>query len=153
MSRNYNFHNSKGLTGTDCKSAPAGGLQIRASGGAGFIDLHERITFGVIVCAVAMKFLPARIANPRQRGIVNPRQRGGHMLVVGKQPVAGGNLLEVFQWGRGQASGMDRQDFYSNGVGYQFYMQYSGLQNLFYPNTFTNQMRNFFYNPRVIYNW
>jgi hypothetical protein len=41
----------------------------------------------------------------------------------------------------------------SNGVGYQFYMQYSGIQNLFYPSTFTDQMRNFFYSPRVIYNW
>jgi hypothetical protein len=41
-----------------------------------------------------------------------------HMLVVGKQPAAVGNLLEVFQWSTGQASRMDSQDFYSNGVGY-----------------------------------
>jgi RHS repeat-associated protein len=102
-------------------------------------------------------FLGSQPGGPNMRYVVNPHDGRvldmRHMLVVGKQPVAVGNLLEVFQWGTGQASGMDRQDFYSNGVGYQFYMQYSGLQNLFYPNTFTDQMRNFFYNPRVIYNW
>lgn len=75
------------------------------------------------------------------------------MLVVGKQPVAVGNLLEVFQWGTGQASGMDPQDFYSNGVGYQFYMQSSSLQRLIAPTTFTDQLNSFFSNPRVIYNW
>jgi hypothetical protein len=102
-------------------------------------------------------FLGSQPGGPNMRYVVNPHDGRvldmRHMLVVGKQPAAVGNLLEVFQWSIGQASGMDPQDFYSNGVGYQFYMQYSGIQNLFYPSTFTDQMRNFFYSPRVIYNW
>jgi len=47
---------------------------------------------------------------------------------------------------------MNRQDFYSNGVGYQFYRQTSSLQRLFAPSTFTDQLNNFFYSPRVIIN-
>lgn len=103
-------------------------------------------------------FLSSQPGGPNMRYVVNPHDGRvldmRHMLVVGKYPVAVGNLLEVYQWTRGQASGMDRQDFYSNGVGYQFYRQYSGgLQNLFYPSTFTDQMRKFFYGPRVNINW
>jgi hypothetical protein len=125
-----------------------------------FINANKSLTRSEIINQRqdrSKTFLGSQPGGPNMRYVVNPHDGRvldmRHMLVVGKQPVAVGNLLEVFQWGTGQASGMDRQDFYSNGVGYQFYMQYSGLQNLFYPNTFTDQMRNFFYNPRVIYNW
>jgi len=89
------------------------------------------------------------VINPHDDRVIDMR----HMLVIGKKPAALGNFLEVFQWGIGQASGMDPQDFYSNGVGYQFYMQYNSMQNLIAPRTFTDQLNSFFSNPRVLYNW
>lgn len=69
------------------------------------------------------------VRNPHDGKVIDMR----HMLVVGKYPAAIGNILEAYQWLDGQASGMDRQDFYSNSVGYQFYMQYNSFQNAIAP--------------------
>ena len=65
-------------------------------------------------------------------------------------PQAVGNFVEFYQWVMGDVSGMDKQDFYSNGVGHQFYRQLDFWQNLFYPSTFTDQMYSFFFGPQVI---
>ncbi len=97
----------------------------------------------------------SQLGGPYMRYVVNPHDGRvldmRHMLVVGNYPVAVGNLLEGFQWITGQASGMDPQDFYSNEVGYQFYMQYNSILDFFAPTTFTKQLGNFFNNPRIIY--
>jgi RHS repeat-associated protein len=102
-------------------------------------------------------FLGSQAGGPNMRYVINPHDGRvidmRHMLIVGNSPVAVGNLLEVFQWTMKQASGMDPQDFYSNGVGYQFYMQSSTLQRLISPTTFTDQLNSFFKNQKVIYNW
>jgi len=58
-----------------------------------------------------------------------------------------GNFVEFYQWIMGDAIGMNRQDFYSNVVGYQFYSQLNFWQNLFYPSTFADQIYRFFFGP------
>jgi hypothetical protein len=125
-----------------------------------FINANQGLTRNEIINQRqdrSKTFLSSQPGGPNMRYVINPHDGRvidmRHMLVVGKSPAAVGNLLEVGQWIRGQASGMDRQDFYSNGVGYQFYRQYSPLQNVFLPKTFTNQINNFFSNPRIIINW
>ena len=89
------------------------------------------------------------VRNPHDGRVLDMR----HMLIVGNRPVIIGNLLEVLQWMVGQASGMDPQDFYSNGVGYQFYMQSGFLHRLIAPTSFIDQLNNFFSNPKIICNW
>ncbi len=89
------------------------------------------------------------VVNPHDGRILDMR----HMLVVGKQPVIMGNLVEIGQLIFDPSIALSRQDWYSNGVGYQFYRQSSSLQRLIAPTTFTDQLNSFFSNPRVIYNW
>ena len=105
----------------------------------------------------SITIIDSQPGGPDMRYVVNPNDGRvldmRHMLVVGRQPVAAGILLEVFQWGLGNVSGMDPQDFYSNGVGYQFYMLNNSFINLIKPSTFTDQMRTFFNNPRTTYCW
>lgn len=88
------------------------------------------------------------VRNPHDGRVIDMR----HMLIVGKYPAVIGNIIETYQWLDGQASGMDRQDFYSNGVGYQFNMQYNWLQNVIDPKTFTDQLNRFFSNPPLYIN-
>lgn len=77
-----------------------------------------------------------------------------HMLIVGKYPVFVGNLFEVYQYSHHEKSAFDKQDFYSNGVGYQFYMQhYSASGNLLAPRKFVDHLESFFFNPIIIYQW
>ena len=103
-------------------------------------------------------FLNSQQGGPSMRYVTNPHDGKvldmRHMLIIGNLPPAVGNLVEVGQWMRGKASGMNPQDFNSNGVGYQFYMQFnSGLQDFFFPNTFTNRLELFFNSPRKIFNY
>jgi len=97
--------------------------------------------------------LNSQLGGPYMRYVINPRDGKvidmRHMLVVGKMPPAVGNFVEFYQWVMGESSGMDRQDFYSNTVGYQFYRQFNFWQNLFGPSTFTDQMHRFFFGPQV----
>lgn len=89
------------------------------------------------------------VINPHDGRVLDMR----HMLVIGKYPSSAGNLLEIGQWAAGQASGMDRQDFYSNRVGYEYYRQDYGLLNLFAPRSFTKQLGYYFNNPRRVIYW
>lgn len=101
--------------------------------------------------------LNSQPGGPFMRYVINPHDGRvldmRHMLVVGNYPSIVGNLVEVGQWVNGQVSGMDRQDFYSNRVGYEFYRQDIGLLNIIAPRTFTEQLGFYFNNPRRVINW
>ena len=80
-----------------------------------------------------------------------------HMLIVGKYGRAVGTPLEFVQWGNGQASGMDPQDFYSNNLGYNFYNNVNGrgvtgwiINNVISsPTDFSNRVNLFLTNPNL----
>jgi hypothetical protein len=88
------------------------------------------------------------VVNPHDGRVLDMRQ----VLIIGYLQIKVGFFVEVFQWTTRQASNMDSQDFYSNGLGYQFYMQSSDLQRLIAPTIFSDQLNIFFYKPKVIYN-
>lgn len=133
------------------------GSQKRAYSMSEFINANKGLTRTEIINQLdnrSKSFLNSQQGGPAMRYVRNPHDGKvldmRHMLIVGKLPTIVGNLLEVGQWLDGQPSGMNPQDFYSNNVGYQFYMQYSGILNYFYPREFTNQLQNFFNSPRII---
>lgn len=101
--------------------------------------------------------LNSQPGGPHLRYVINPHDGRvldmRHMLVVGKYASTIGNLVEAGQWAAGQASGMDRQDFYSNRVGYEYYRQDYGLLNVFVPHSFTKQLGYYFNNPRRVIYW
>ena len=101
--------------------------------------------------------LNSQPGGPNLRYVVNPHDGKvldmRHMLIVGKYPVVVGNVIEFTQWLTGDNSGMKAQDFYSNGVGYQFFQQYNSVQNFLQPNTFSDQLNDYFFNPKKSYSW
>ncbi len=100
--------------------------------------------------------LDSQPGGPNMRFVINPHDGRildmRHMLIIGNYPGIIGNFVEVFQWVDGQESGMNLQDFYSNEVGHQFYMQTNSFQRLIAPSTFTDQLNSFFSNPKVTIN-
>ncbi|MDD2412121.1 MAG: hypothetical protein RBS19_02990 [Bacteroidales bacterium] len=116
-----------------------------------FINTNQGLTRNEIINQRqdrSKTFLGSQTGGPNMRYVKNPHDGKvldmRHMLIVGNRPPIVGNLLEGFQWITGQASGMDPQDFYSNGVGYQFYMQSNVIQRLIAPTSFTDQLNSTF---------
>jgi hypothetical protein len=70
------------------------------------------------------------------------------MLIMGNNGPLVGNMVELGQQMAGQASGLNRQDFYSNSLGYKFYNTYndSGVQLMRFlgvGGNFTNSVNQF----------
>ena len=66
------------------------------------------------------------VFHPKTGNVIDMR----HMLIMGNNGPLVGNMVEVGQQMAGLASGLNRQDFYSNSLGYGFYNTYndSGVQ-------------------------
>lgn len=61
------------------------------------------------------------VFHPRTGNVIDMR----HMLIVGNNGPLIGNFVEIGQYIAGLPSGMNRQDFYSNSLGYGFYRVYN----------------------------
>jgi RHS repeat-associated protein len=79
------------------------------------------------------------VRNPMDNNVVDMR----HMLIVGPQGGLVGGTIEVGQWIAGQESGMDPQDFYSNGLGLTF-NGYLRLYKLGDTSQYVEYLYNFF---------
>lgn len=136
------------------------GSQDRAYTIDEFIKANKGLTRNEIINQLdnrSKTFMNSQQGGPSMRYVINPHDGKvldmRHMLIIGKNPPVVGNLVEIGQWITGQASGMNPQDFYSNSVGYQFYLRTSSLQRLIAPRAFSDQLHNFFFSPRVIMIW
>ncbi len=73
--------------------------------------------------------LHSQVGGPRNRYVFHPRSGNvidmRHMLIVGEMGFVAGSLIEMGQSAAGLPSGMNRQDFYSNSLGYAFYKLYN----------------------------
>ena len=63
------------------------------------------------------------VFHPKTGNVIDMR----HMLIMGNNGPLVGNMVEVGQKMAGLASGLNRQDFYSNSLGYGFYNTYNDL--------------------------
>ena len=61
------------------------------------------------------------VFHPKTGNVIDMR----HMLIMGNNGPLVGNMVEVGQQIAGLASGLNRQDFYSNSLGYGFYNTYN----------------------------
>jgi RHS repeat-associated protein len=71
-----------------------------------------------------------------------------HMLIVGNSGEFGGNSVELIQFGAGQKSAANYQDYYSNHLGYQFYEKY-GTALKVNPSMFVNYFVSFLHDTSV----
>ena len=125
-----------------------------------FIEANRGLTRNEIINQEkdrSKTFLKSQKGGPTMRYVRNPHDGlvidMRHMLIVGKHTTMVGNLVEFLQWIVRDDSGMNPQDFYSNGVGNQFYMQFDYKLDSSDPQTFTDQLYRFFFNPKVFVFW
>jgi hypothetical protein len=76
------------------------------------------------------------VFHPKTGNVIDMR----HMLIMGSNGPLVGNMVEVGQQMAGLASGLNRQDFYSNSLGYGFYNTYNdtGVQLMRFLGVGTN---------------
>jgi hypothetical protein len=76
------------------------------------------------------------VFHPKTGNVIDMR----HMLIMGNNGPLVGNMVEVGQQMAGLASGLNRQDFYSNSLGYGFYNTYNdtGVQLMRFLGVGTN---------------